>query len=71
MKDKLIKVKRKHVDWNKARLDLADPKIDADFFLFLQQHPGMSKNRCAYNVLKRYYSTTAMLRYRLEGKFCE
>lgn len=68
MKDKIFKVKRRAVDWNALRLDLANPSIDADYFLLLQKHPRMSRNRASYNVLKRYYSTTSMLRYRLTGE---
>lgn len=63
-----MKVKRRHVDWNQLRLDLADPEIDADFYVMLQKHIDMSKNRIAYNVLKKHYSTTSLLRYRLTGE---
>lgn len=81
MKDKLFKVKRKRVDWVKALKDLHRPDIDAAYYAFLCEHRRFcwrvrkdvmpSKNRAAYCVLKRYYSTTAMLRYRLTGSFYE
>lgn len=62
-----MKVKRKRVDWYQLRLDLADPEIDADFYKFIKAHPRMSWNRACYNVLKKHYSTTALLRYRFTG----
>lgn len=71
MKDKLHKVKRKRVDWYQVYLDLNDPDMSVQFYLLLQKHPKMSFNRVAYNVLKRYYSTTAMTRYRYTGSFYE
>lgn len=71
MKDKLIKVKRKTVDWYSVYCELCDPDIDRDFYLFVQDHPKMSLNRCAYNVLKKHYSTTAMTRFRFTGSFYE
>lgn len=64
MKDK---VKRKQVDWYQALFNLEDLKISEDYWLFKSSHPDMSKNRCAYNILKRYYSTTAMISYRKFG----
>ena len=68
MNDKLVKVKRRRVDWNQLRLDLADPDIDADFYKLLQKHTIRSMNRISYNVLKKHYSTTALLRYRFTGE---
>lgn len=79
MKDKLVKVKRKRVDWVKALKDLHDDEIEGQYLAFLCEHKRWnnrlnvfrlpSKNRAAYNVLKRHYSTTAMLRYRMTGSF--
>lgn len=69
MKDKLIKVRRKHVDWKKCLDDREDTMLNLEFLKFKQCHPTMSDNRCAYNVLKTYYSTTAMLKYRMTGEF--
>lgn len=71
MKDRLPKVRRKHVDWKKAIDDLQIPHLTAAYLAFRSSHPLMSVNRCAYNVLKKYYSTTAMLKYRMCGVFDE
>lgn len=57
-----IKVKRKHVDWKNKLFSLGDPKIQQEYYGFLSAHKDMSENRCAYNVLKRYFSPTT-LRY--------
>ena len=59
MKDKL-KCKRHHVHWKDKLLNLENEDIWLDFFMFRKAHPGMSEDRCAYNVLKRRYSTTAL-----------
>lgn len=64
MKDKLRK--RKKVNWRDVMLDINRPDIEADFLLMLQNHPKMSVNRIAWNVLKRYYSTTTILLMRFE-----
>ena len=59
------KVKRKHVLWNEVRIELGDQRVDEAYFSLLSKHPKMSKDRLAYNALKRYYSTTA---YRITGE---
>lgn len=71
MKDKLVKVKRRRVDWKKAMDHLGDTRVSARFWALRTKHPSMSVNRCAYNALRNYYSTTAMLRYRYTGDFGE
>lgn len=71
MKDKLYKVKRKHIHWNLVRLELEDLTVDEDFFLLLSKHPTMSKDRVAWNALKKHYSTTALQRYRISGDLNE
>lgn len=71
MKEMKNKVVRKHVDWYQAYLDIGDPELDKDFYMLLQKHPKMSMNRIAYNVLKKHYSTTSMVRYRWTGSFYE
>lgn len=60
MKDKLIKVKRKRVDWYRILLDEHCIAMDEDFWAMKSRHPFMSNNRIAYNVLKRYHSTTTL-----------
>lgn len=69
MKDKIFKVKRKSVKWKKALDDLENTEINLAYLAFKSQHPLMSVNRCSYHVLRKYYSTTAMLKYRITGSF--
>lgn len=57
MKDK---VKRKHFNWYEFLLNTGDLEWSASFWKFKQLHKTMSNNRCAYNILKTYYSTTSM-----------
>lgn len=71
MKDKFYKVKRKHIHWNLVRLEIEDLRVDEAFFGLLAKHPKMSKDRVAWNALKRYYSTTALQRYRISGDIHE
>lgn len=67
VRNKIYKVKRPSVKWHDLLMDLEDWFIESRFLIFLSKHPGMSKNRCAYNVLKRYYSTTSLNRVRWLG----
>lgn len=69
MKDKLFKVKRRHVDWYEAMWSAYIPSVIEHFWLLKTKHPQWSNNRVAYNSLKTYYSTTAMLRFRFTGSF--
>ena len=55
-----VKVRRKHVQWRDLMLDLNNPEMEADYWKFKQDHKKMSANRVAYNILKRYYSTTTI-----------
>jgi len=55
---KLVKRGFKH--WRECMLDLADLELEACYFRLFQKHPGWSRNRVAYNVLKSYYSTTTL-----------
>lgn len=71
MKDKLFKVKRKRVDWFSAMVDDNRPEVLERYYLLRTRNPFISRNRCAYNALKTYYSTTAMDRYRILGSFYE
>ena len=59
---------RKRVNWYKELIKLDDPDLFSQFFdLFkkLRHGKSMSINRCAYYVLKSYYSTTTI------GQLCE
>ena len=69
MKDKYFKVKRKYANWYEAMKAHPSTFVEERFYLLMSRHPKWSKNRLAYNALKTYYSTTAMLRYRLTGSF--
>lgn len=71
MVDKVEKVKRPHVNWYQILFDLEDPDIKSRYMLFLCRHKTMSPNRIAYNVLKRYYSTTSLNRVRWLGVLLE
>lgn len=67
MKKSQFKCKRRFVDWYQLLLDIGDFEQSQDFWALKQKHPSMSNNRVAYNVLKRYYSTTAIAYVRLNG----
>lgn len=63
MVDKLEKCKKRKrvkVNWYQVYLDICTMDMQVYFYRLLQAHPTMSKNRIAYNVLKSYYSTTAL-----------
>lgn len=61
------RIKRPHVKWNDVRLYIGDPGVDADFYRLLTKHPNMSRDRVAFNALKKHYSTTAIARFRWLG----
>ena len=61
-----MKVKRRHCDWYSKLLEIGDLKMSEDFWLMKSKHPLMSNNRIAYNVLKRYYSTTTLTAMRYD-----
>lgn len=50
--------KRMQVKWYEMILSEGDESLKVMFYDYFDSHPYMSKNRCAYNVLKKYYSTT-------------
>ena len=64
MKDKLKKCKRPRVDWVKTLKEVGDVKLIYFYYHYLECHSRMSPNRCAFNVLKLHYSTTAIKNYR-------
>lgn len=61
------KVKRPHVNWYDVLLDIGDLRLSEQFWVFKFKHLSWSNNRCAWNVLKSNYSTTALRRYRFLG----
>lgn len=61
MSKKVVKsVKKRRIKWREIIFHLHRFDISSSFDLFRSSHKDMSINRCAYNVLKTYYSTTAM-----------
>lgn len=63
LKDKLVKVKRRKVNWLKVLFDLQDQSMtDYCHVLFkkLRHGKSMSLNRCAYNTIRHFYSTTTI-----------
>lgn len=67
MEKQVKRVKRPHVKWNDVRLEIGDQAVDADFYRLLTKHPTMSRDRVAYNALKKHYSTTTLARIRWLG----
>lgn len=66
IKDKVIKLKRKHVNWRDVLFDLVDPAIDAEYYTLLQKHPCMSMNRAAYIAIRKHSTTATMIELRLK-----
>lgn len=63
MKDKLLKVKRKRVDWVHVLNDLDNEAMLSHFYMLVSSlHHGrsISMNRCAYNTIRHFYSTTTI-----------
>lgn len=56
MKDKVYK--RMQVKWHDLIIKEGDESLKVMFYDYVRSHSYMSANRCAYNVLKKYYSTT-------------
>lgn len=67
MVDKVEKVKRPRVNWFQLMHDCYYPGFSYWYIRLKAKHPKMSDNRIAYNVLKRYYSTTSLDRVRWLG----
>ena len=67
VRNKVRKVKRPICNWYHMLRDLEDSVLNSRFLIFLSDHKGMSYNRIAYNVLKKYYSTTSLNRVRWLG----
>ena len=59
-KIKQKKVKKKRINWKELMFHLHRKDISAGYDFFRKRHLDWSINRCAYMVLKTYYSTTAM-----------
>lgn len=63
MKDKLVKVKRKRVNWIKVLTDLNDEAMLSYYFKISSKlHKGrsVSFNRAAYSTIRHFYSTTTI-----------
>lgn len=67
VRNKVYKVKRPSVDWYQVLVDLEDSAINSRFLLYFNRHRHISFNRCAFYVLKSYYSTTSLNRVRWLG----
>ena len=65
MKDKLVKVRKNRIKWNDLIFAFENPYMEAKFYEYMTRHKNISRNRCAYNFLKTYYSTTLMRRIRI------
>lgn len=57
-----VKVKRCAIDWNEVRLFIEDTRVNLAFYEGVQKRYSKSKNRLSYNALKKYYSTTELVR---------
>lgn len=58
------KVKKKRIDWRDVIFHLHRRSLSEAYTLFRSVHPKMSSSRCAYYVLKTYYSTTLLRLWR-------
>lgn len=56
--------RKRRVDWRELIFSLHWRELSEAYQLFKNAHPSMSINRCAYNVLKSFYSTTTMAYFR-------
>ena len=54
------KVKKKRIDWRQVVFFLGRQDLYISYQLFRNAHLDMSINRCAYYVLKTYYSPTTL-----------
>lgn len=63
MKDKLVKGKKRRINWNTLRIAMENTELNVQFFAYCSDHKNKnfkSINRKAYNFLKSYYSTATM-----------
>lgn len=65
------KVKRPNVNWYVELKKLAIPQFEAEFYAMWKRLGFGSKSRAAYYVLKKHYSTTALLNVRWLGSSLE
>lgn len=66
MREMKDKVRKKKVNWRNVMFGLHRPSLSEQYLKFVGEHPNMSKNRCAYYVLKANYSTTTLAAWRYE-----
>lgn len=65
VKDKVIKLKRKHVDWFDVLSDLGNHDIWNEYYLLLSRFTIRSRNRLAYLAIRKHSTTATMLELRL------
>lgn len=58
------KVKKRRINWRELIFYMHSRSLSEEYTLFMIAHPKMSKNRCAYYVLKHNYSTTFLKAWR-------
>lgn len=58
------KVKKRRINWRDVLFHLHKKRLSEEYTLFYSMRPKMSKNRCAYYVLKKNYSTTMLRAWR-------
>lgn len=56
------KAKKRVCKWDQVIFYMEDMKISAKYLVFVSNHKTMSKSRCAFYVLKQYF-TAPLLRY--------
>lgn len=66
VKDKVIKLKRKKVDWFQVLSDLGDLDIWASYYLLVGNSNIRSRNRIAYLAILKHSTTATMLQLRLK-----
>lgn len=67
VRNKVRRVRRPSCNWFQMMNDQEDARFSVWYWKLKSKHPKMSDNRIAFNVLKRYYSTTSLNRVRWLG----
>ena len=63
------RLKRPHVNWFQVLMSSNDEVLIHEYYVMrCKTRFEISKNRCAYNVLKSHYSTTKLDRVRWLGE---
>lgn len=66
VKDKVIKLKRKRVDWFDVMSDLNQEDIWSSYYLLMSRLTIRSRNRLAYLAVRKHSTTATMLELRLK-----